>query len=366
VTPFFCLALAAGLIGLRRAIRGAGHLRHPASAADHPFLVDRGAAGFSPGVSRVRRAWPRRQTAELVRHRAVAADAAGGCGGNYVARPPIFAAYDDTDPTVRAIIVSYSTNMLVTLLTALVCFRFLRQLEFDVRQAMVGVLALLLSTTHLHYTQNMMENNYIFLLTLTGFSFQYEWLRSGSRRALLLGSCAFGLNLLTRPYHRHGPASRRSLPSAGRAAGKNPACLAALRDLRRNRCASLLVICVPRSPLPVPSFWVVLQHLPGSGCSRAEGAGSIASPRLSVQHAFPHRLFGAALIAPEKSIFLFDPLLLLMLLLCVLAWKRFSPVVKAYTLTSGVLLLAYISFYARVAVLEWRLRLGRPLCFDHR
>jgi hypothetical protein len=44
----------------------------------------------------------------------------------------------------------------------------------------------------------MMENNSIMLLTLTGFSFQYEWLRTGSQRALFLGSCALGLNLLTR------------------------------------------------------------------------------------------------------------------------------------------------------------------------
>ena len=59
-------------------------------------------------------------------------------------------------------------------------------------------MALLFCTTHLHYTQNMMENNYIMLLTLTGLSFQYEWLRTGSGRALLIGSAAFGLNLLTR------------------------------------------------------------------------------------------------------------------------------------------------------------------------
>jgi hypothetical protein len=100
------------------------------------------------------------------------ADIVGSC----VARLPVFANYDGTDPTVRNIIVSYSTNILVTVLTALLCFRFLRQLNFTVRQAGVGVLALLLATTHLHYTQNMMENNYIFLLTLAGFSYQYEWL----------------------------------------------------------------------------------------------------------------------------------------------------------------------------------------------
>ena len=106
--------------------------------------------------------------------------------------------YNNTDPTVRAIFVSYTTNILVNVLTALVCFRFLCQLGFSTKQSVAGVLALLFCTTHLHYTQNMMENNYIMLLTLTGLSFQYEWLRTGSGRALLIGSLAFGLNLLTR------------------------------------------------------------------------------------------------------------------------------------------------------------------------
>src|ERR1700761_7712880 len=118
--------------------------------------------------------------------------------GTYVSRLPVFADYDDTDPSVRDIFVSYTINILTTVLTALVTFRFLRQLQFSVNQSVLGVLALLVATTHLHYTQNMMENNYIFLLSMTGFSYQYEWLRTGSRRALLVGSATFGLNLLTR------------------------------------------------------------------------------------------------------------------------------------------------------------------------
>ncbi len=118
--------------------------------------------------------------------------------GSYVERLPLFDEYDSTDPSPRDIIVSYSTNIIINVLTALVCFRFLRQLNFATKQAVAGVLALLLATTHLHYTQNMMENNYIFLLTMTGISYQYEWLRSNRWRALLIGSAAFGLNLLTR------------------------------------------------------------------------------------------------------------------------------------------------------------------------
>src|SRR5207302_411011 len=99
---------------------------------------------------------------------------------------------------VRDIVVTYLTQILITVLTALVCFKLLRQFSFSVNQCMAGVLVFLLATTHLHYTQNMMENNYICLLTLTGFAFEYEWLNKGSRRALVIGTGAFGLNLLTR------------------------------------------------------------------------------------------------------------------------------------------------------------------------
>src|SRR5262249_44229247 len=71
-------------------------------------------------------------------------------------------------------------------------------LKFGEKESIVGVLALLLCTTHLHYTQNMQENNYIMLLTMIGLSYQYEWLRTGRKRALWIGSTALGLNVLTR------------------------------------------------------------------------------------------------------------------------------------------------------------------------
>src|SRR5437870_1054848 len=118
--------------------------------------------------------------------------------GTYIERLPMFARYKGNDPAVRSIVVSYVTNILVNVLTVLIALRFLRQLGFSIKQSVAGVLALLFCTTHLHYTQNMMENNYIMLLTLVGFSFQFQWLSTGSRRALLIGSAALGLNLLTR------------------------------------------------------------------------------------------------------------------------------------------------------------------------
>src|SRR5438105_13219816 len=52
--------------------------------------------------------------------------------GTFIGKLPIFDRYDGTDPTPKNIVVSYSINILVTLLTALVCFRFLRMLQFSV------------------------------------------------------------------------------------------------------------------------------------------------------------------------------------------------------------------------------------------
>ena len=56
-----------------------------------------------------------------------------------------------------------------------------------------------------------------------------------------------------------------------------------------------------------------------------------------------------ALFQPEKSIFLFDPLLVLAIFLLAWLWKRLTPEVRAYGMASLFLLLAYICFYARYA-----------------
>jgi hypothetical protein len=271
--------------------------------------------------------------------------------GTYVARLPIFAEYDDTDPSVRDIIVSYTINILLTVLTALVCFRFLRQLQFNIRQSVLGVLALLVATTHLHYTQNMMENNYIFLLTLTGFSYQYQWLLTGSRRALLLGSGAFGLNLLTRlPSGLDLMAGAAFLLVIVWSEGVRGRAL-------WHRCRTYLA-----TALPVYLFFGLLDRI-----YQFYRFGSFfntyitvtgreyrqRNPALPPNYPFEtpfHTGFFGALFAPEKSVFLFDPLLILMIVLYLVGWKRFSPAVRAYLIVSLTLLLAYMSFYARYTV----------------
>jgi hypothetical protein len=267
--------------------------------------------------------------------------------GTWIAHWSVFSGYGD-DPAVRSIVVSYSTNILVNILTALVAFRFLRQLRFNTKESVAGVLALLFCTTHLHYTQNMMENNYIMLLTLAGFSFQYEWLRTDSRRALFAGSCALGLNLLTR--------LTTGLDLI--AAGIFVLLVLWFEGLRgQGLWRRLIAYC--KVAAPVYLFFLMLDRayqfyrygsLTNTYVSIAGREQRQIDPTLPVNFPwstpFHVGVFGA-LFQPEKSIFLFDPLLVLAIFLLALLWKRLTPELRAYGASSILLLLAYICFYAR-------------------
>ena len=59
--------------------------------------------------------------------------------GTGLARLPVFSGYGDTDPTVRSILVSYTTNILISVLTALITLRLLLQLRFSTGEAIAGV-----------------------------------------------------------------------------------------------------------------------------------------------------------------------------------------------------------------------------------
>ncbi len=267
--------------------------------------------------------------------------------GTWMERWPIFSDYHD-DPDVRSIVVSYITNILVSVLTALVAFRLLRQLRFGIKESVAGMLALMVCTTHLHYTQNMMENNYIMLLTLTGFSFQYEWLRADSRRALFIGSCALGLNLLT-----------RLTTGLDLIAGGIFVLLALWFEGVRGRGLWRRLIAYSKVAAPVYIVFLALDR-----AYQFYRFGSFTNTYVAIfareyrqrdptlPANFPwstpfHVGVLGALFQPEKSIFLFDPLLVLAIFLLAWLWKRLTPEVRAYGVTSVLLLLAYVCFYAR-------------------
>ncbi|HEY1461941.1 MAG TPA: hypothetical protein VGF44_00825 [Terriglobales bacterium] len=271
--------------------------------------------------------------------------------GTYIAKLHVFAAYGDTDPTVRNIFVTYTINILISLLTALISLRLLRQLEFTPKQSIAGALALIFCTTHLHYSQNMMENNYIMLLTLIGFSYQYEWLREGKRNALLIGSAAFGLNLLT-----------RLTTAVDIFVGGIFLLLVLFFQKAGLRSMSDRIVAYIKVSAPVYGFFFLLDrlyqfHRFGTFLNTYVHYFTIEhrlqDPTLPANYPWEtpfHVGFLGPLITPEKSIFLFDPLMILAVVLAIWSWKRLLPEVKAYIVASFLLLLGYICVYARYTV----------------
>src|SRR6516165_5631833 len=271
--------------------------------------------------------------------------------GTYLEDLPIFDNYRDTDPTIRNIFVVYTVNTFLSVLTAIVCFRFLGELGFTVNESVAGVLALLFCTTHLHYTQNMMENNYIFLLTLAGFRYQYQWLRTGSQRALFIGSAAFGLNLLTRL-------------TAGLDLIAGGIFLLLVSSFEQVRGPALwqrfLTYVKTAAPVYLVFFatdrwyqWYRFGSIFSTYVRQFTIERKMLDPTLPAKYPWEtpfHVGFIGALFTPEKSIFLFDPLLLLTMLVIALAWKGFRPDVSAYLIATILLLFAYICFYARYTV----------------
>ena len=264
---------------------------------------------------------------------------------------------DQNDPAIRSIVVSVSTNILINVLTALAAFHLLSLLSFSVGESVAGTLGLLCATTHLHYAQNMQENNYILLLTISGFALQYQWLKTGDRRVLFWGSAALGLNLLTRVT--------TALDMFGAACFILLAGVFANRDKQSGDMGGAVSVGgYLRGALPVYAAFLLIdrvyQYIRFGSWTNTYVAifareQRQMDPTLPANFPFNRGFFEGGLhsgilgpfFMPEKTIFLFDPLFVLTVLLAVMLWKRLSPAIRAFLIGSFVMLAVYIVFYAR-------------------
>ena len=257
----------------------------------------------------------------------------------------------ETDPAIRSIVVSFSTNILINVLTAFAAFRLLGMLGFAERESVYGTLGLLCATTHLHYAQNMTENNYILLLTIAGLALQYRWFLTGDKRALMWGSAALGLNLLTR--------ITTALDIMGVGCFLLLASYFGRDDDRRN---SRSIGVYLRSALPVYAVFLLIDRIYqfvrfGSWTNTyvdlyAQEQRQM-DPTLPASFPFNGAWFHGGVdsgilgpfFAPAKSVFLFDPMFALTLLLTLLLWKRLTPAIRAFVVATFGLLGAYVIFY---------------------
>ena len=280
--------------------------------------------------------------------------------GTAASHLPIWRNYvaSQTDPAIRSIVVSISTNILVNVLTGLAAFRLLEWFGFSTGECVAGVLSLLIATTHLHYAQNMQENNYVLLLTITGFALQYKWLRTGNRRALFWGSAALGLNLLTRLTTLLDlfAAAGFILLAGIFESGEKPTGVSAARFSGVKEYL--------RGALPVYAVFLAIDRIyqfirfgswTNTYVSIFGREQRLIDPTLPANLPFNRHWFEGGIhsgvlgpfLMPEKTIFLFDPMFVLSLLITVLLWKRMKGAIRAFVVATLAMLAAYVAFYAR-------------------
>lgn len=250
---------------------------------------------------------------------------------------------------LRPILVSYTVSPLVCVLGVLACFKLLLRLGFTEAQSVAGALGLLFGTTFLHYTQNMMENNLLLLLMLTGLRLQYQWLLTGSRKTLITGSFVSGAALLVR------------LTAALDVAAAALFVLGTLylssdRNNLVRRLIEYIKLCSPAYLLFLVLDRAYHYYRFGQCCTNYIQIYGQQQRALhpDLPATFPYNTpfwegFWGAWISPEKSVLLFDPLLIVLFVVACIAWKRFGPEVKSYIAAMSMLLLMDVCFHARLA-----------------
>lgn len=245
---------------------------------------------------------------------------------------------------VRIVLIAFLSQTFICGLAACFAYLLLRQLRFAHAPATLGVLSLILATTFLHYIQNCQENNLMLAMTLMGTFFSLRWFDGGAWRDAALAGAALGYSFLTR---------LTTLADTGGVLLCLTLMLYWRRQSLRNTARDLIHFgtgFVPGFSLflgierlyQYHRFWTFrgtyyspfVEHLPSS------------SHRPDM---FSHSLLSGvrdALWSPSNSIFLFDPLLVIALVMLAIFWQKVEPLVRAFTLGALATLAVYVFFYA--------------------
>ncbi|MGH9720344.1 MAG: hypothetical protein ACRD8O_09035 [Bryobacteraceae bacterium] len=228
-------------------------------------------------------------------------------------------------------------SMQTVILTCILAFAhtLLGLLGFGTRSAMAGALALLFATTCLVYVQCAQENLLLLALSLGALCAVLRWHRSGAAMWASAGGAACGFAILVR---------LSSVIETAVIAGF------AISISRRPR-AFLAAFAPPVVASILLDRWYhwtrfgeLFSTYMGIFARQLRPEGAPASFPFS--YPFWDGFLGT-LFSPSKSIFIFDPLLLVVVVLAIGKWRAIPRELRVLLLSLALLLALYVALYAR-------------------
>ena len=250
---------------------------------------------------------------------------------------------------VRAALVGYLTFPLISAAAVAFGVLVLRRLGFSDGQSIAGGIALFFCTSLFPYTQIHQENSCALLLILISFYGVLSWLKTGSGPYLMMTGAALGLSILMRltaVFDLGAVVAFAVLLS-----------LVEARDAKHSYRSVIVAFGKYMIPFLIVAFaidriyqfdrfgtWTdtyldrrVLQQL------------ALHPERRQIGRGWLNQFWNGVpllLISPKRSIFLFDPLLLVTFWMMLSYWKYISLPIRTFVIIVVLLLGAYIGFYA--------------------
>jgi hypothetical protein len=235
---------------------------------------------------------------------------------------------------VVVLLIAFLMQSVLTAAVVLLARALLATFGFPPQVATAGAIALLLATTCLSYVQVAQENELLLVLALAALVAIRRWESTGAVKWAAFAGAAAGFAILVR------------LPSLLEAAGFGIFALASGGNWKKFLAGwmppILIALAVDRwyQWLRFGEWWSTYTGIVG------RQASILHEPGYPFSYPFAKGFFGAFL-SPDKSVFLFDPLLALAVVLVVWRWGRLDRRPRTLLVVSATLLLAYDAFYAR-------------------
>jgi hypothetical protein len=251
---------------------------------------------------------------------------------------------------VQVGLVSYLTFPLLNACTVVLAYRLLMELGFSATESELGAIGLLFGTSFLPYAQIQQENSLMFFSLIGGLLGNIRWLRTHDWRHLCLGAGCLGWGLLVRLpciFDAFAVALFMLFSIMGRKQGRKEKLAESARFILQFGSFYLPFILADRFYQWV-RFGSITSNYETILAAQQRAADPLLPPSFPFSTPFLDGFTGF-LLSPAKSIFLFNPLLILSSVLVLRYRNALRQNVKLFFGIGWLALFMQICFYARLA-----------------